>query len=71
MANLLPAWTREYPWLRESPAQALQHWLKNLDRAFTHFFEKRAHDPGFKKRGHTDRLRFRQGFKLDQTNDRI
>jgi len=71
MANQLPAWKSELEWLRESPSQALQHALKNLDRAFTNFFAKRAEYPCFKKRGYGDSFRFPQGFKLDQTHSRI
>jgi putative transposase len=71
MANQLPAWKSEFAWLKESPSQALQHALKNLDRAFTNFFEKRADYPRFKKRGYGDSFRFPQGFKLDQANSRI
>jgi putative transposase len=71
MANLLPTWKGEFSWLRESPSQALQHALKNLDRAFINFFEKRADSPRFKKRGYGDSFHFPQGFKLDQANDRI
>jgi putative transposase len=71
MANLLPAWKSEFPWLKESPSQALQQSLKNLDRAFVNFFEKRTEYPRFKKRGYGDSFRFPQGFKLDQANDRI
>jgi putative transposase len=71
MANLLPAWKSEFAWLRDSPSQALQHALKNLDRAFTNFFEKRADYPRFKKRGFGDSFRFPQGFKLDQANSRV
>jgi len=71
MANLLPTWKIEFPWLKESPSQALQHSLKNLDRALTNFFEKRTYYPHFKKRGYGDSVRFPQGFKLDQTNDRV
>ena len=71
MANLLPVWKVEFAWLREAPSQALQHSLKNLDRAFTNFFEKRTEFPRFKKRGHGDSIRFPQGFKLDQANSRV
>jgi putative transposase len=28
MANLLPVWKKEFPWLKEAPTQALQHALK-------------------------------------------
>ena len=66
LANLLPAWKSEFPWLKEAPSQALQHALKNVDRAFVNFFEKRADYPRFKKRGYGDSFRFPQGFKLDQ-----
>ena len=71
MANMLPAWKDEFPWLKEAPSQALQHVLRNLDRAFVNLFEKRADYPRFKKRGLGDSFRFPQGFKLDQANNRI
>lgn len=71
MANLLPAWKQQYPWLRDAPSQALQHALKNLDSAFRNFFEKRSAYPRFKKRGVQDSFRFPQGFELDQANSRI
>ena len=71
MANLLPAWKSEFLWLKDSPSQALQHALKNLDRAFVNFFEKRTDYPRFKKRGFGDSFRFPQGFKLDQANSRV
>jgi len=71
MANLLPAWKQEYPWLRDAPSQALQHALKHLDRAFKNFFEKKSAYPRFKKRGVHDSFRFPQGFQLDQANSRI
>jgi putative transposase len=71
VANLLPQWKREFEWLKDSPSQALQHSLKNLDRAFQNFFQKRADFPRFKKRGCHDSFRFPQGFNLDQSNDRI
>jgi putative transposase len=71
MANMLPAWKSEFAWLKESPSQSLQHALKNLDRAFVNFFQKRTEYPRFKKRGVGDSFRFPQGFKLDQANDRV
>ena len=71
MANLLPAWKSEFEWLKEAPSQTLQQALKNLERAFTNFFEKRTEYPRFKKRGQGDSFRFPQGFKLDQANSRI
>lgn len=47
----LPAWKKEFPWLKESPSQALQQSLKNLERAYISFFEKRADFPNFKRKG--------------------
>ncbi len=71
MANLLPEWKKEFPWLKESPSQALQHALKNLERAYKNFFEKRADFPRFKRKGKGDSLRFPQGCEIDQANGRI
>jgi putative transposase len=71
LANLLPDWKREFPWLKESPSQALQQSLKNLERAYANFFAKRAGFPKFKKRGMGDSFRFPQGVKLEQGNSRV
>ncbi len=48
----------ETAWLKEADSQALQQVLKDLHRAFTNFFEKRARYPRFKSRKR-DPLRFR------------
>ena len=58
-------------WLNETPSQALQQALKNLERAYQNFFEKRAAFPRFKKKGQSDSFRYPQGIKLDQGNSRI
>ena len=58
-------------WLNETPSQALQQALKNLERAYQNFFEKRADFPRFKKKGQSDSFRYPQGVKLDQGNSRI
>ena len=71
MANRLPEWKKELEWLKESPSQALQQSLKDAERAFKNFFEKRAGFPRFKKRGAGDSFRFPQGFEIDQANSRI
>jgi putative transposase len=71
LANMLPSWKEELPWLKESPSQTLQQALKDLERAYTNFFAGRADFPRFKKRGRRDSFRFPQGFKLDQDNSRI
>src|SRR5258708_26783403 len=36
-------------WLKEADSQALQEALRDLDRAFVNFFEKRARFPKFKR----------------------
>jgi len=71
MTKFLTEWKEEFPWLRESPSQALQQSLKDAERAFKNFFEKRTGYPRFKKRGTGDSFRFPQGFEIDQGNSRI
>ena len=57
--------------LAEAHSQILQQALKDLDRAYINFFQKRAEFPKFKKRGIHDAFRYPQGFKLDEGNSRI
>ena len=73
LANLLPLWKQDpnLAWLKESPSQALQQTLKDLERAYQNFFSKRAGFPRFKKKGQSDSYRYPQGCKLDQRNSRI
>ena len=73
LANLLPIWKREpaTTWLKDSPSQPLQQTLKDLERAYKNFFEKRADFPKFKKKGRSENFRYPQGSKLDQANSRI
>ena len=75
MAANLPVWKREtgFAWLKDSPSQALQHALKDLEKAYKNFFEKRADFPRFKKKGMGDSFRYPdpKQIKLDQVNGRI
>lgn len=48
----------ETAWLKEADSQALQQAVKDLDRAFKNFFERRARFPRFKSRKR-DAARFR------------
>lgn len=48
----------ETAWLREADSQLLQQSLKDVDRAFVNFFERRARYPHFRSRKR-DALRFR------------
>lgn len=63
--------TEETAWLNETPSQALQQSLKNLDTAYKRFFQNLSDFPRFKKKGLRDSYRYPQGVKLDQDNSRI
>jgi putative transposase len=75
MAAKLPVWKREAgtEWLKETPSQALQHALKDLEKAFKGFFAKRTGFPRFKKKGSGDSFRYPEPkqIQLDQSNSRI
>ncbi|MCM0012059.1 transposase, partial [Escherichia coli] len=73
MASWLVEWKNatETQWLKDSPSQPLQQSLKDLERAYKNFFQKRAAFPRFKTRGQNDAFRYPQGVKLDQENSRI
>ena len=75
MAANLPVWKRETgtEWLKEAPSQALQHALKDLEKAYKNYFEKRADFPSFKRKGSGDSFRYPdpKQIKLDEANDRI
>lgn len=58
-------------WLKDAPSQPLQQSLKDLERGYKNFFQKRAAFPRFKKRGQNDAFRYPQGVKLDQASSRI
>jgi len=55
------------------PVHTLQQVLKDLDHAYTNFFEKRAGFPTFKKKGRGESFRYPDAkqFEIDQCNDRI
>ena len=69
----LTAWKSqpETLWLSETHSQVLQQSLKDLERAYKNFFDKRADFPRFKKKGTGDSFRYPQGCKLDQGNSRV
>ncbi|ENA5669432.1 transposase [Escherichia coli] len=73
MASWLVEWKNatETQWLKDSASQPLQQSLKDLERAYKNFFQKRAAFPRFKKRGQNDAFRYPQGVKLAQENCRI
>jgi putative transposase len=63
----------ETPWLKDSPIHPLQQALKDLQRAYSNFFAKRAAIPRFKKKGQRESFRYPdpKQIKLDQGNSRI
>ncbi|MDD5412803.1 MAG: transposase, partial [Methylobacter sp.] len=73
LCKQLTQWRKnsETLWLSETHSQPLQQTLKDLERAYKNFFEKRADFPRFKKKGQSDSFRYPQGCKLDQANNRI
>lgn len=64
---------RTAPWLADAPVHPLQQTLKDLERAYTNFFAKRADFPRFKKKGQGDSFRYPdpKQIKLDQANSRL
>ena len=71
ITSLLPQWKKTFTWLEDCYSQVLQQSLKDLDSAFKNFFQKRANSPKFKKKGVKERIRFPQGCKLEQHNNRL
>lgn len=71
----LTAWRNgtDTPWLSDAPVHPLQQTLKDLERAYTNFFARRAGFPRFAKRGQFDSFRYPdpKQIKLDQGNSRI
>jgi len=60
-------------WLKDAPTHPLQQALKNLERAYTNFFAKRADLPRFRKKGQHDSFRYPdpKQIKLDPMNSRL
>jgi putative transposase len=75
LCKALTAWrnAEETAWLAEAPVHPLQQTLKDLERAYTNFFAKRADLPRFKKMGVGDSFRYPdpKQIKLDLGNSRI
>jgi putative transposase len=54
----------EFSWLNEIHSQPLQMAMRNLDNAFTNFFNKRVAFPNFKKKSNNQSFQYPQGVKL-------
>ena len=59
----------EHPWLKEADSQAMQQAIKDLDRAYTNFFEGRAAYPTYRRKFDTQSIRYPQRFKV--SNKRV
>jgi putative transposase len=59
--------------LKEAPTRCLQQSLKDLERAFINFSEKRSEFPRFHKKGRKDTFRFPspEQFSVDDEHSRI
>ena len=75
LCKLLTEWRNdtETVWLADAPVHPLQQTLKDLERAYSNFFAKRADFPRFKKKGQSDSFRYPDAkqIKLDQDNGRV
>ncbi|MCO8162804.1 helix-turn-helix domain-containing protein, partial [Pseudomonas sp. 21LCFQ010] len=75
LCKLLTEWRNSPPtaWLADAPVHPLQQSLKDLERAYTNFFARRADFPRLKKKGQRDSFRYPdpKQIKLDQTNSRL
>ena len=75
LCKALTAWrnAQDTAWLADAPVHPLQQALKDLERAYTHFFAKRADFPRFKKKGTGDSFRYPDAkqFKIDAGNSRV
>ena len=75
MCRQLTQWRHDKDtlWLALAPSQALQQSVKDLERAYTNFFAKRAASPKFKKKYQPGSFRYPEPkqIKLDQSNGRI
>jgi len=75
LCKALTAWrnAEDTAWLAGAPVHPLQQSLKDLERAYRNFFEKRADFPRFKKKGQHDAFRYPdpKQFRIEQDNNRI
>jgi len=75
LCKLLTAWrnSTDTAWLADAPVHPLQQTLKDLERAYTNFFARRADFPRFKKKGQRDSFRYPdpKQIQLDPANSRL
>jgi len=75
LCKLLTQWRNspDTAWLADAPVHPLQQALRDLERAYSNFFAKRAGFPRFKKKGRHSSFRYPdpKQIKLEQHNSRI
>ena len=75
LCKMLTEWrnSAETAWLADALVHPLQQTIKDLERAYSNFFAKRADFPRFKKKGLSDSFRYPdpKQIRLDQGNSRI
>ena len=75
LCKLLTQWRSETEtsWLKDAPTHPLQQALKDLERAYTNFFARRADLPRFKKKGRHNSFRYPdpKQIKLDPIQSRL
>ncbi len=75
LCKLLTEWRNspDTAWLADAPVHPLQQALKDLKRAYSNFFAKRAGFPRFRKKGRHSSFRYPdpKQIKLEQHNNRI
>jgi len=49
----------KFIWLKQSTTSCLTQKIKDLDKAYSNFFHKRAERPKFKKKSHDQSVRYR------------
>ena len=58
--------SENFSWLKEVSSVSLQQSLRDLEKAFTNFFSRRAKYPNFKKKNSKQSVRYtRSGFSID------
>ena len=61
----------ECPWLKDCPSQALQMSMRNLDNAYTNFFNRGAGFPKFKSKHSKQSIQLPQGTRISEDNKQI
>ena len=69
--NELKDLKREVEWLKDVPHHPLQQAIRDLQRAFTNFFEGRARYPTFRRKGENESFRYPDPKQIKQEEERI